>query len=50
MNSKEIVKRTLDYDNPVRVAHSFGESDFSSVGNDVKTHATNGKNQGITAG
>ena len=32
MNSREIVQRTLDFDYPERVAHSFGDSDFISVG------------------
>ncbi len=41
MNSREIVRRTLDYDDPERVARSFPpESDFASGGSNVKTHAT----------
>ncbi len=46
MNSKEIVRRTLDYDNPIRVAHSYGDSDFSWIGNNVKTHSTDWKKIG----
>ena len=48
MNSKEIVKRTLEYTNPSRVARSFGDSDFSWTGNNVKTHATDWKKTGIS--
>ncbi|NLM78539.1 MAG: hypothetical protein GX173_10710 [Ruminococcaceae bacterium] len=40
MNSKEIVRRTLNYDHPDRVARSFGLSDFVSCGHTVATHAT----------
>lgn len=40
MNSKEIVVRTLEFNNPERVAKSFGENDFVGVGNNVKTKAT----------
>ena len=40
MTSREIVRRTLDFDDPERVARSFGESDFVGVGNTVKTRAT----------
>ena len=40
MPSREIVRRTLDYDGPERVARSFGESDFAGCGNTVKTLAT----------
>ncbi len=40
MNPREIVRRTLDYDGPERVARSFGESDFAGAGNAVKTRAT----------
>ena len=40
MTSKEIVRRTLDYAGPERVARSFGESDFMGAGCTVKTHAT----------
>ncbi|MFO7870423.1 MAG: uroporphyrinogen decarboxylase family protein [Kiritimatiellia bacterium] len=39
MNSREIVRRTLDYDYPERVARSFGDNDFYSVGSSVETHA-----------
>ena len=40
MRSKEIVKRTLDFESPERVARSFRDSDFRGVGNSVKTRAT----------
>jgi len=40
MNSREIVRRTLEYDRPDRVARSFGDSDFVDCGNSVKTQAT----------
>jgi len=40
MTSHEIVRRTLDYDRPERVARSFGDSDFAGCGNTVKTLAT----------
>ncbi|MCP4644233.1 MAG: hypothetical protein GY851_27570 [bacterium] len=40
MTSREIVRRTVDFDGPERVARSFGESDFTGGGPDVKTHAT----------
>ena len=40
MTSREIVRRTLDYDGPCRVARSFGESDFAGCGNTVVTQAT----------
>ena len=40
MNSKEIVQRTLSYDNPERVAHTFGDSDLVFCGHTVKTHQT----------
>jgi len=40
MTSREIVRRTLDYDRPERVARSFGGSDMKWAGSSVKTHAT----------
>lgn len=40
MTSYEIVKRTLDYDEPERVARSFLGSDCMSVHATTKTHAT----------
>lgn len=40
MNSKEIVIRTLNFENPERVAHSFDTSDFCGAGPTVETHAT----------
>jgi len=40
MTPREIVRRTLDYDNPLRVARSFGDSDFAGCGNSVRTQAT----------
>ncbi|MBT4501049.1 MAG: hypothetical protein HOC74_25185 [Gemmatimonadetes bacterium] len=40
MTSREIVRRTLEYDHPERVARSFGESDFASAGCSARTHAT----------
>ena len=43
MTSKEIVKRTLDFENPERVAHSFGKSDFGGAASNVETHATEWK-------
>ncbi len=46
MNSREIVRRTLDYDQPERVARSFGESDFVGCGCSVETHATEWKEVG----
>ena len=46
MTSKEIVKRTLDFNNPERVARSFPESDFFGSGNSVKTHATSWRKVG----
>jgi len=46
MNSREIVLRTLNYDYPARVAHSFEPSDFVSVGTTVKTHATDWREVG----
>ncbi len=43
MTSKEIVHRTLDYSNPERVAHSFGNSDLCGINCFAKTHATGWK-------
>jgi uroporphyrinogen decarboxylase len=43
MNSKEIVRRTLDYDGPDRIAHTFGDSDFVQVEFTCTTHATDWK-------
>jgi len=43
ITSKEIVQRTLDFQNPKRVAHSFPESDFLWVNDKAKTHATDWK-------
>ncbi len=40
MNSREIVRRTLDYTGPERVARSFGDSDFVSAGYTTATRAT----------
>ncbi len=40
MTPREIVRRTLDFENPERVACSFGDSDFVSVRFGGKTHAT----------
>ena len=43
MNSREILRRTLDYDDPERVARSFHGSDMASCGCSAKTHATDWK-------
>ena len=40
MTSKKIVQKTLDFENPERIARSFCDSDFIWAGNSVKTHAT----------
>lgn len=40
MNSREIVRRTINFTGPERVARSFGDSDFVGVGNDVKTRVS----------
>ena len=40
MNSREIVQRTLDFENPRRVARSFDEPDLCDATNTVKTAAT----------
>jgi hypothetical protein len=46
MTSREIVRRTLAYSTPERVARSFGDSDFHWVGCDVKTRASDWKENG----
>ena len=46
MNSKEIIKRTLEFDHPKRVGHSFAPGDIISAGATVKTHATDWKDGG----
>ncbi len=40
MTSREIVRRTLTFDTPERVARSFHDSDFVSARPDVQAHAT----------
>ena len=40
MNSREIVRRTLEFADPERVARSFCDSDFANVTCAVNTHAT----------
>jgi uroporphyrinogen decarboxylase len=40
MSSREIVQRTLDFNNPERVAHSFEPSDFVVANDCAKTRAT----------
>lgn len=40
MTSREIVRRTLDFDSPERVARSFEDSDFRKVSPTTKTKAT----------
>ncbi len=40
MTPKEIVQRTLDFNNPQRVARSFPDSDFLWVNDNAKTRAT----------
>lgn len=46
MTSREIVRRTLDFEKPERVARSFGDSDFTGAGNTAKTYATKWKETG----
>ena len=47
MDSREIVRRTLDYDDPERVARSFPpESDFVWAGCRARTHATDWRDVG----
>jgi len=43
MTSKEVVQRTLNYENPERIAHSFDESDFVNISCTAKTQATDWK-------
>ena len=43
MNSRNIIKATLNFDGIERVGHSFDEDDFIRVGNAAKTHATDWK-------
>ena len=40
MNSKEIITRTLEFNNPERVGRCISGFRFTSVGCDVKTKAT----------
>jgi hypothetical protein len=40
MNSNEIVRKTLDFDYPERVARSYPDGDFSYIDSTAKTHAT----------
>ena len=40
MNSREIVQRTLDVNNPPRVARSFEDSDFRSAAFTTETYQT----------
>jgi len=40
VDSREIVRRTLEYDEPDRVARSYGESDFAGAGPHIETSAT----------
>ncbi len=40
MNSREIVRRTLDYTGPDRVARSFGDSDLAHASHTAATRAT----------
>ena len=40
MNSKEIIKRTIDFGEPERVGRSFWDSDLAGVSYTVKTKAT----------
>lgn len=46
MTSREIVKRTIDYDRPERVARSFQDSDIAGAGCSITTHATRWKELG----
>jgi hypothetical protein len=46
MNSREIVLRTLDYENPERVAQSFSDSDLLFTFATTKTYATEWKEKG----
>ncbi len=40
MNGREIVRRTLNFQGPERVARSYGDSDVMSVSYEAQTHAT----------
>ncbi|MFW6007152.1 MAG: hypothetical protein ACOCQ5_04110, partial [Halanaerobiales bacterium] len=40
MNSKKIICKTLEFNNPDRVGRSFKNSDFVSVSHEVDTPAT----------
>jgi hypothetical protein len=40
MTSREIVRKTLDFENPERVARTFDGTDFAGAGCSVKTYAT----------
>ncbi|MBN1348095.1 hypothetical protein JXJ21_01665 [candidate division KSB1 bacterium] len=40
MTSREIVRRTVDFEHPIRVARSFGESDFAGATCAIETCAT----------
>jgi len=40
MTPREIVRRTLDFEGPERVARSFQDSDFARCGTSARTHAT----------
>ena len=46
MTPREIVRRTLEYAGPERVARSYGDSDFCHVGCAAKTHSTQWKDIG----
>ena len=43
VDSREVVRRTLEYDEPERVARSYGESDFAGAGPHIETNATEWK-------
>jgi hypothetical protein len=43
MSSREIIRRTLEFDNPERIAHSFEPSDFVWANDCAKTQATDWK-------
>jgi len=46
MDSREIVRRTLDFEGPERVARSFGDSDFANAGYSGATLATSWREVG----
>ncbi len=46
MTSREIVRRTLEFSNPLRVARSFGDSDFRSSACRTETYAKNWQEKG----